>query len=186
MKCASIVITLVLCGAPALADDSLTIPPTPIDPHPQPSIWNGLYVGSGVSFAAAKGQKGQVGGAVFAGYDKTFDNHLVLGVKFDTGYAPLLTSSGRFRGFDFAMTEVKLGYDFGRVTPYIYAGGGFARATAFNSGLPDADNSINGLFYGPGPTRTVTSLGAGVDYHVTNNVTLSVGAGVVNGAGAGF
>jgi outer membrane immunogenic protein len=173
-------------AAPAFADDALTIPPTPIDPRPQPSIWNGFYVGTGVGFAAAKGQKGQVGGDVFAGYDKTFDNHLVLGVKFDTGYQPLMTASGRFRGFDFAVTEVKLGYDFGRVTPYVYAGGGLARATAFNSGLPNADNSINGLFYGPGPERTVTNFGAGVDYHVTNNVTIGVSAGMVRGAGPGF
>jgi opacity protein-like surface antigen len=170
----------------ASADDSLTIPPLTIDPHPEPSIWNGLYVGTGVTFAAAKGQKGQFGGDVFVGYDKTFENHLVLGVNFDTGYAPFQTPSGRFHGFDYAMTNVKLGYDFGRVTPYIYAGGGLAHATAFNSGLPNADATINGLFSGPGGARAVTTLGAGVDYHVTNNVTVGVSAGVIKGPGGGF
>ena len=187
MKSASILALCLAClAAPARADDSLTIPPAPIDAHPQPSIWNGLYVGTGVTFAAAKGQKGQFGGDVFAGYDKTFDNRLVLGVKFDTGYAPFLTSSGKFRGFDYAMTEVKLGYDFGRVVPYVYAGGGLAHATAFNSGLPDANATINGLFYGPGGARAVSTFGAGVDYHVTNNVTIGVSAGVVNGPAGGF
>jgi opacity protein-like surface antigen len=84
------------------------------------------------------------------------------------------------------MTNVKLGYDFGRVTPYLYAGGGLAHATAFNSALPDASTTINGLFYGPGGVRTVTALGAGVDYHVTNNVTIGVSAGVVKGPAGGF
>ncbi len=176
---------LLFAVAPACADDALTIPPVTVDPHPAPSIWNGLYLGSGVTFAAAKGQKGAFGGDVFAGYDKTFDNNLVLGVKLDTGFAPFLTGGGRFRGFDFALGAVKLGYDFGRVTPYVYAGGGLARATAFPSELPDAGATVNGLF-GQGPGFGVTTFGAGVDYHVTNNVTVGVSAGVVRGPGAGF
>jgi opacity protein-like surface antigen len=172
-------------AAPALADDALTIPPLEIDPHPAPSIWNGLYVGTGVTFAATKGQKGQFGGDVSAGYDKRFDNNLVLGVKFDTGFAPFLTNAGRFQGFDYAMGSVKLGYDFGRVTPYVYAGGGLARATAFSSELPDAGATMNGVF-GRGPGFGVSTFGAGVDYHVTNNVTIGVSAGMVKGPDAGF
>jgi len=167
-----------LCVAPAHADPSLTIPPVSIDPHPAPGQWSGLYVGTGVTFAAIKGQKGAFGGDVFAGYDKRFDNNLVLGVKFDTGFAPY--AFGRYRGFDYAMASVKVGYDFGRVTPYVYAGGGLARATAFSSELPDASATLNGLF-GQGPARGVTAFGAGVDYHVTNNVTIGVAAGVVRG-----
>jgi opacity protein-like surface antigen len=189
MKSASILLAFFgLFGlvSAAIADDSLTIPPVVIDPHPEPSIWNGMYVGTGVTFAATKGQKGQFGGDVFVGYDKTFENHLVLGVNFDTGYAPFPSASGRFHGFDYAMTNVKLGYDFGRVTPYLYAGGGIAHATAFKSGLPDADTTINGLFYGPGGVRTATAFGAGVDYRVTNNVTIGVSAGVLKGPGDGF
>jgi opacity protein-like surface antigen len=189
MKSASVLLAgfaVVGLASAAIGDDSLTIPPLTIDPHPEPSIWNGLYVGTGVTVAAAKGQKGQFGGDVFAGYDKTFENNLVLGVRFDTGYEPLLTSSGRFRGFDYAMTNVKLGYDFGRVAPYLYAGGGLAHATAFNSALPDANTTINGLFYGPGATHAVTALGAGVDYHITNNVTIGVSAGVTHGPAGGF
>ncbi len=174
---------LLFPAAPAIADDALTIPPVLVDPHPAPSIWNGLYVGTGVTFAAAKGQKGAFGGDVFAGYDKTFANNLVLGVKLETGFAPLLTGCGRFRGFDYAVGSVKLGYDFGRVTPYVYAGGGLARATAFPSELPDAAGTVNGLF-GQGPGFGVTTFGAGVDYRVTNNVTVGVSAGVARGPGA--
>ena len=187
MRSASFSLAILAVLAPsAFAQAPLTIPPVAIDPHPAPSIWSGLYVGSGVTIAAAQGRKRQVGGDVFVGYDKSFDNHLVLGARLDTGYAPNLTSSGRFQGFDFAVTSVKLGYAFGPVTPYVYAGGGFARATAFNSGQPDADASLNGLLHGPGPTRGVTTLGAGVDYQVTRNVRIGVSGAVINGLGGGF
>ena len=192
MKCAGFALAVLFAGGlvgPAVADQPLAIPPLVVDPKPSPSIWNGLYVGSGVTAAFAKGQKGQFGGDVFAGYDRTFDNHLVLGLRFDTGYAPFLTPSGRFHGFDFAMGEAKVGYEFGRVVPYIYAGGGFARATAFDSPLPNAETTINGLFSGSGFTRGVTTAGVGVDYHVTDNLTVGVSARVVKGPGgpeAGF
>src|SRR5271167_2203001 len=96
--------------APALADDALTIPPLTLDAHPTPSIWNGFYVGTGVSFTAIKGQKGSFGGDVFAGYDRKFSNNLVLGVRFDTGYTPFLTPFARLQGYDYAMGSVKLGY----------------------------------------------------------------------------
>jgi outer membrane immunogenic protein len=173
-----------LLAAPAAAADLPTIPPLVIDPHPQPFDWKGLYVGSGVTFSAAKGQKGQVGGDVFAGYDKRFDNHFVLGVRFDTGYQPWLLPTGRFKGFDFAETSVKVGYEMGRLTPYVTLGGGLAKATSFHSGLPDADNSINGLFYGPGAAQPVTSVGGGFDYALTNNVRVGLSAHVYNGPGA--
>ena len=172
-----------LAAAPAMGDDSsLTIPPLVVDPHPAPSIWDGLYVGTGVDFAAIKGRKGAFGGDVFAGYDRKFDNNLVLGVKVDTGFAPFLAGAGRFRGFDYALSSVKVGYDFGRVTPYVYAGGGLARATAFPSELPDAGGTLNGVF-GQGPGWGVATFGAGVDYHINNNVTVGVSAGVVRGPG---
>jgi opacity protein-like surface antigen len=179
------VLFALLVPAPALADAALTIPPAPIDPNPSPSIWNGAYVGAGVSFAAAKGRKGQFGGDVSAGYDKTFANNFVIGVKFDTGYAPLVAPLGRFQGFDFAMAEVKVGYNFGRVTPYVFAGGGLARATAFASPFPDAATTMNGAF-GAGPGFGVATFGAGVDYHVNNNITVGVEARVANAPGAGF
>jgi outer membrane immunogenic protein len=177
---------LALTTAPAFADGSLTIPPLKVDPNPAPSMWNGFYVGTGVTFAAIKGQKGGFGGDVYAGYDHEFQNNLVLGVQFDTGYAPFASTLPRFNGFNYAMGSVKVGYDFGRITPFVYAGGGLARATAFSSGLPDAASSLNGAF-GQGPGFGVAEFGAGFDYHVTNNVTVSVSAGVMNGPpGAGF
>ncbi|MDE3175381.1 MAG: hypothetical protein KGM15_04635 [Pseudomonadota bacterium] len=173
---------LAFLAVPAIADEALTIPPVAIDPRPSPSIWDGLYVGTGVGFAAGKGQRGMAGGEVFAGYDKHFDNHFVLGARFDTGFAPFMGAGGRFVGADFALGSVKLGYDFGRVTPYLFAGAGLARATAFASTLPDAATTMNGAF-GQGPGQGVTMFGGGVDYRITNNVTIGVEAGVVRGMG---
>lgn len=180
------VFSLLVACAPAFADSALTVPPLTVDPDPAPSMWNGLYVGTGVTFAAVKGQKGGFGGDVTAGYDHEFANNLVLGLKFDTGFAPFASATPRLQGFDYAMGSIKVGYDLGRITPFVYAGGGLARATAFASEFPDANATLNGVF-GQGPGFAVKTFGAGFDYHVTNNVTVSVSAGVINGPpGAGF
>src|ERR1700733_7641451 len=88
-------------AAPALAADLPTLPSTGADAQPAAPDWKGLYVGSGVSLSAFKGAKGQVGGDVFAGYDHIYDNGVILGVKFDTGYTPWALSN-HYRGFDFA------------------------------------------------------------------------------------
>ncbi len=176
------VAALFFLASPALADPLMTIPPQGIDPNPQPSMWNGLYVGAGVTASAIRGQKAAFGGDVFAGYDHEFSNHVVLGLKGDTGFAPIPTYSGRFQGFDYAMGVGKIGYDFGRLTPYLYAGGGIARATPFASELPDANATLNGLF-GQGPGFGVATMGAGFDYKVTDKITIGVSAGVIKGPG---
>ena len=60
-----------------------------LDPQaPPPSIWKGLYVGTDVVVAGAKGSKPFFGGDAYVGYDQHFDNNLVLGVQASTGYAP--------------------------------------------------------------------------------------------------
>ncbi len=181
----TLLVLLAALASPALADPWPTIPRAPLDPYPSPSIWNGAYVGTGVTFAATKGRKGQFGGDMFVGFDRRFDNNFVIGVRLDTGYSPLPTALGRDRGIDFAFGEAKVGYAFGRVTPYAFAGGGIGRATAFSSPLPDAATTLNGAF-GAGPAFGVGVLGAGVDYHVTDKLTFGVQARVVNGPGGGF
>jgi threonine synthase len=64
----AILLAAALFATPAVANEALTIPPALVDPHPAPSVWNGLYIGTGVAFGAVKGQKGAFGGDVFAGY----------------------------------------------------------------------------------------------------------------------
>jgi opacity protein-like surface antigen len=172
---------LAAASASAFAADLPTLPSTAAKQPAEPD-WSGLYVGSGVSLSAAKGVKGQVGGDVFAGYDHVFINGVVLGARFDTGYNPWQLSN-HARGFDFAEGSVNLGYEMGRFTPYITAGVGLAKTTSFGSGLPNASNSLNALFNGPGAVQPVTSVGVGLDYAVTNNVHVGVGAYVSNGGG---
>ena len=174
---------LAAAAVPALAADLPTLPST-ADTQPTEPDWRGFYVGSGVSLSAVKGAKAQVGGDIFGGYDHVYSNGVVLGVQFATGYDPWVLPRG-YRGFDFAETSVKVGYEMGRFTPYVTTGVGLAKATNFGSGFPNANNSINGLFSGPGAVQPIGSVGVGVDYAVTNNLHVGVGAYVVNG-GAGL
>jgi outer membrane immunogenic protein len=74
----------------------------------------------------------------------------------------------------------------GRLTPFVTAGAGLGKATSFGSGLPDANNSINGLFYGPGAVQAVGSVGAGFDYALTNNLHVGVAAYLSNAGGGGL
>jgi len=167
--------------APALAADLPTLPST-ANSQPAEPDWKGFYIGSGVSFSAIKGAKGQVGGDIFAGYDHVYSNGVVLGVQFATGYDPFVLPN-QMRGFDFATASVKLGYEMGRFTPYVMTGVGLAKATNFGSGLPNANNSINGLLGGPGGVQPVGTVGIGLDYAVTNNLHVGVEAYVNNGGG---
>jgi opacity protein-like surface antigen len=170
-------------AAPALAADLPTLPSTAASQPTEPD-WKGFYIGSGVSFSAIRGAKGQVGGDIFAGYDHVYSNGVVLGLQFDTGYDPWVLSKN-MKGFDFATTSVKLGYEMGRFTPYVTTGVGLAKATNFGAGLPNANNSVNGLFSEPGAVQAVGQVGVGLDYAVTNNLHVGVEAFVVNGGGGG-
>ena len=170
--------------AAAFAADLPNLPSTAAAQPAEPD-WSGFYIGSGVSLSTLRGAKGQIGGDIFAGYDHVFSNGVVLGVQFDTGYDPWVLPN-RMRGFDFATGSVKLGYEMGRFTPWVTTGVGLAKTTNFGSGLPNADNSINGLFSGPGAVQPVGSVGVGIDYAVTNNLHVGVEAYVNNGGGLGL
>ena len=179
MRLASVALFAALASS-ALAADLPTLPST--DSTPATPDWKGFYIGSGVSLTTLRGAKGQIGGDIFAGYDHVYDNGVLLGVKFDTGYDPYVLPN-RLKGFDFAESSVKVGYEMGRFTPYITAGVGLAKATNFGSGLPSADNSINGLFSGPGAVQPVGVVGVGFDYAVTDKLHVGVSAYVNNGGG---
>jgi opacity protein-like surface antigen len=163
-------------SASAWADDATapTLPSLALNP-PATSPWTGFYVGSEFMAAFAKGSKPGFGGAGFAGYNHEFDNNLVLGVQATAGYAPFLFGQGPYRGFNYAETSVKAGYDMGRFMPYVTAGVGFAKAQSF--GVPaytGAANSMNELFSSGGDLHAVGMVGAGFDYAVTNNLTFGM------------
>ena len=107
-----------LCGVglPARADD-MSLPALPtfarspqLDPQTTNS-WSGLVVGSEMFTLSQKGAKGHVGGDGFVGYNHELDNNLVFGVQASAGYAPSLFARGPANGYDFAMTNVNVGYD---------------------------------------------------------------------------
>jgi opacity protein-like surface antigen len=179
-----------LC-APAFADQASPSPSTAapslpslaMDPQAS-SPWTGLYVGSEVMAAFAKGSKPGFGGAAFAGYNREFENNLVIGVQGSTGYAPYLFTHGPSRGFDFAESNVMVGYDMGRFMPYVTAGIALAKPNSF--GVPaftGAADSMNSLFSSGGDLRAFGTVGAGFDYAVTDKLTF--GMAVTAGAGHG-
>ena len=174
-------VLLVGAAAPAMAADLPALPSLAADPQTQAPNWSGFYVGAGVSVTSFKGYKAAAGGDVYGGYDHVFDNNVVLGVRFSTGYSPWMFPSARFQGFDFAETSVKVGYEMGRLTPYVVTGVALARPTYGGGGLADMSQSINGLFSGPGALQAVGTAGVGFDYAVTNNLHVGIEARVGNG-----
>jgi opacity protein-like surface antigen len=157
-----------------------SLPSLAADPLTQAPNWSGFYYGAGVDAVAFKGAKAQFGGEVYGGYDHRFDNNVVLGVRFSTGYSPWAFPNGPYRGFSFGETDVKLGYAMGRLTPYVVVGAALARPS-YGADIGDLSQSVNGLFSGPGTAQAVGMAGAGFDYALTNNVTVGLEARVSNG-----
>jgi opacity protein-like surface antigen len=172
--------------APA-ADALPTFAQAPSNPS---SPWTGLTLGGGISVMGGKGVKGGVGGDAFLGYNKELSNGIVIGVQGVSGYTPSMFSKySRVNGFDYAGANVTVGYDMGRFEPYVIAGVGFAKANFGPPGLYNSSQSLNDLFnkssFG-GPLATITTVGAGFNYAVTNNLSmgLSFTATQVNGGPA--
>src|SRR5450631_1647876 len=189
---AKLVVALVaLCGfgLPALADDASipTLPTFAQSPILNPETtnpWGGLVVGSEVFVLSQKGAKGHVGGDGFVGYRHEFNNNLVVGVQASAGYVPSLFACGPANGYDFAMTNVSIGYDMGRFLPYVTAGVGLAKANSGpRGGLPNAGDSLNDLFTGSSSPKALTTVGAGVDYAVTDRLTVGVAVSTVQSRG---
>jgi outer membrane immunogenic protein len=136
-----------------------------------------------ISFSAAKGVRGAVGGDGFVGYSREFSNNLVVGVKAVAGYEPFFIQNNRFKGADFVGASAFVGYDMGRLMPYLTTSVDFARATPFERGFSGGTDAINNFLSG-GDTRTYGSIGAGFDYAVTNNLTVGMGVSVGGARGA--
>jgi opacity protein-like surface antigen len=140
--------------------------------------WSGLYVGTGISAWGGKGVKGGVGGEGYIGYDHTFDNGVVVGVRAESGYGPFLWSTPRgfsqFTGTAYAGGEATVGYRMGQLTPYVIAGVDLARPTAFSGASPL--DAVNTVFSGPGAVQAVGTVGMGFMYQVTPNFSFGMEA----------
>ena len=167
----------------AAANPQTTLPSLAADPQTQAPNWSGFYVGAGVEGSFAKGAKSAFGGDVYAGYDHVFDNNVVLGARFSTGFSPWAVPGSRFQGMDFAETSVKMGYEMGRLTPYVMTGVALARPAFSGGGIANMSDSLNGVFGGPGELQAVGTAGVGFDYAITNNLHVGMEATVTHGQG---
>ena len=131
------------------------------------------------------GSRGGFGGDTFIGYNKEFDNNVVLGVQGSIGRLPGLSKYGP-SGYDFGMADVKLGYDMGRFMPYVSFGVGQAGATGGYRGLPNNLDSVNNLFTRTPGSVTLTRETAGFDYAVTDNLHIGASISAVQAHGSGF
>jgi outer membrane immunogenic protein len=174
-------------AAEELAASSLPLFAQNLQPKPQePSIWSGLYVGSEVFAISGKGVKGGFGGAGFIGYDHVFANDVVVGVRADAGYSPSLARWGAARGFDFASTNVSVGYEMGRFKPFVTAGVALAKPDVIGRGFTTTSDAVNDLFDQASSVKAYGTFGAGFDYAVTDKLTVgvTVSAGVGRGPAA--
>jgi len=167
-------------GAAARAADLPSASPPPslpslaLDPQaPSHTIWKGLYVGSDLVVAGAKGSKPFVGGGAYVGYDRHFDNNLVLGIEASTGSAPYRFFNGPLRGYDYAEVSAKVGYEVGRFTPYLTTGVALAKPNSA-PGYFSASDSMNNIFNGSSDLAASGVIGAGFDYALTNNTTVGL------------
>ncbi len=179
--CSFLVLGCLAASAPgglALAADLPNAPSSYPALAPASNPWAGLSVGAGVSAWGGKGMKGGFGGEGYLGYDHTFDNGVVVGVRASSGYEPFLlaTPGGftRFTGTAFAGGEATVGYRMGQFTPYLIAGVDIARPTAFASGALSPLDALNTAFSGPGAVQAVGTVGMGFTYQLTPNFSFGV------------
>ncbi len=172
------VVALLALATSARAES--TLPTLALEPAPTPSIWTGLSIGTEVfGISGSHGVKGGFGGAVTAGYDREFANNIVLGVGGAVGYTPFAFTNSRARGFDFAQTDVRVGYDLGRLMPYVTGGVALLKPTLGTGlGAFNASDSFNDLVNGSRDLKAVGTVGAGVEYAITNNLHVDVAVSV--------
>ena len=179
------------------------VAPAPVVAYEPAFTWTGFYVGgqAGVAFnrdsglfssdssgftgGSDDGQSGFIGGG-HIGYDYQVGNFLV-GAVADLSYIDATSSSdytfggttiyGAEQKIDYVGTvRAKLGYAADRFA--VYATGGLAYGDTKNSYLGDTVTTIGGTAYNVSVSEDTDdvgySVGAGVDYLVTQNFSLGV------------
>lgn len=180
------VCSLGLCslGFPALADEPPVTPKLPtfaLEQEPLPpaaSPWTGLHIGTEVFAFSGKHVKGGVGGGIVAGYSRELPNNFVIGIDASTGYAPFAFRNGPFKGFDYAATSVKVGYDMGRLMPFVTTGFVLARPVGASGGYLGATEAVNDLFNASSRLQGAATVGAGFDYAVTDKLHMGLAVSV--------
>ena len=159
---------------PVVAETPVTAPapaPVVITPQAAPSgDWTGLYLGGQLSYgqlgyelddgdAGEADLDGAVGG-LHAGYLRDF-GRIVAGAEVAYDWADPKIDDEDEATFDagadlegIARAGVRLGYDAGRVLPYVT--GGYARATFSEELTGFSEDSANGYYFGGGVEYAVT------------------------------
>jgi opacity protein-like surface antigen len=178
-----------LCASPPVWADDSSSPPLPsLITNPQPATptnpWTGLYAGTEIMGFSGGHTKG-AGGAGFVGYNHEFDNRLVVGIEGSVGFLPLSVQRNPFVGSDFAATRAKLGYDMGRLMPYVTIGAILAKPKGPGLGADflNPTDSLNSILSSPSHMQTLGSVGAGFDYAVTDKLTFGLSVSAVRGHG---
>ncbi len=133
---------------------------------------------------------GYTGGSLFSngtslGYAGKIDDKVLLGIQSSSGNFPFALSGTPLNTVEYSATNVRLGYDMGKFTPYVAssiatAKPAFGPGAGFTSPFEINTNLQNPAFN----QRTSASVGAGFNYSVTDNI--HIGAGVNIGNNRGF
>lgn len=163
---------------PTLPTFAATVPPS------DPSPWTGLYLGTEVfAISGGKGVRGGFGGGGYAGYQHEFDNNWVVGIQGGVGYSPSVFNWA-YRGFNYADVEARVGYDMGRLMPFVTVGGVVARPNGRAlGGYGGVGDAANDLFNSNGDLRGFATVGAGFAYKLTPNTTVELAVQTYHGNG---
>jgi hypothetical protein len=151
------------------------------------SPWAGWSVSAGVVGVSGggRGTHGGFGAQTSIAYAREFDNHVVVGVSGTFGTLPGFYNCGP-NGYNYGMANVSVGYNMGNFLPYVTASVGTVKANGYSTPLGGL-NSANTLFSRGGASTTVTSVGAGFDYMVNNNLRVGVQVNAMQArGGTGF
>lgn len=192
----------VLAVPAAAADLSIRAPVKAVVPAPVFS-WTGFYIGANAGLGTGDIHTDQneagfpmsssltasgafVGGQI--GYNYQFANNVVLGIETDLQWSniegkwnsvsPLMQMGMLFENkvsIDyFGTIRARLGYAFDRVLPYITGGAAYGRLHADQLSMAETLAVQDGVPLSTSTTNWGWTLGAGVEYAMTNNWTLKV------------
>ena len=168
------------------AQGAAPLPSMALDPQVPESIYHGLYIGSEIFGIAGHGIKGGVGGDIYAGYDRALGNGLLVGLQGTTGYTPSILGRPGLKGFDFGEASARVGYDMGRLTPFVTGGLLVARPVTGPGLAGNTTDSFNDLMNGSGNLYAAPRIGAGFAYALTGNTTVVFDVTVGRGIAAGL
>lgn len=173
-------------GPSAAVQAAAPLPSLALDPQGPDSLYHGLYVGTEIFGIGGRGIKGGIGGDIYGGYDRVLSNGMLLGLQGTTGYAPALWGAPGLKGFDFGEASAQLGYNMGRVTPFVTAGLLVARPVTGPGLATNTTDSVNDLMNGTGNLYAAPRVGAGFAYALTGNTTVTFDVTVGRGLAAGL